>query len=115
MNDTLIIVGIACMVIGCVLGYWSIRRYDGTHHGPWISLVALLSLATLAAVGRDGVDPIEQRVAGTESHVSAALSAWRLGISDNGASAKALYSRPAEDRQSPYVRVDNAGIYPTGW
>ena len=74
MNDTLILVGIACMVIGCVLGYWSIRRYDGSPpQGPWISLVALLSLATLAAVGRDGVDPIEQRVAGTESRVFAEI------------------------------------------
>lgn len=84
MNDTLIILGIACMVIGCVLGYWSIRRYDGSPpQGPWISLVALLSLATLAAVGRDGgVDSIEQRVAGTESRVFAVVPARRLGIRD---------------------------------
>lgn len=74
MNDLLIILGIACMVIGCVLGYWSIRRYDGSPpQGPWISLVALLSLATLAAVGHGGVDPIEQRVAGTESRVFAEI------------------------------------------
>ena len=77
MNTVLITVAIICLVLGVVLGYLSVRRMHGSPgppHGPWLSLLALVSLALLAARGNAGVvDAAQQRVVETESRVFAEI------------------------------------------